>query len=334
MNAVSNTILQTSSKLELNDYLDAVKLRWTIGRNSSAVKPGIYSIGTPDSSSDVFVSANYKLSFDHLRKSLQGINAWILVIDTKGVNVWCAAGKGTFGTDEIVKRIKVHNLSEIVEHKKIIVPQLGATGVAAHLVKQETGFRVLYGPVLAKDIKEFIGAGYKASPQMRRVTFPLWERLKLIPAEICYGGKYIFLVPSLFIILGGLNRNGYSVDLAFSEGVRAAIILLFTCFSTAILTPALLPFLPFRRFSLKGIILGAFIFALIYFKGFAGTLLIEKASWFFMVFSLSSFLAMNFTGASTFTSLSGVTKEMKTALPAQIIGAAVGLILWIVSRFF
>jgi hypothetical protein len=42
---------------------------------------------------------------------------------------------------------------------------------------------------------------------------------------------------------------------------------------------------------------------------------------------------MNFTGTSTFTSLSGVQKEMKTAIPAQITISALGVILWIVSKF-
>jgi acetyl-CoA decarbonylase/synthase complex subunit gamma len=44
-------------------------------------------------------------------------------------------------------------------------------------------------------------------------------------------------------------------------------------------------------------------------------------------------MAMNFTGSTTFTSLSGVQKEMKTALPAQIAMAGVGLAGWILSKF-
>ena len=65
------------------------------------VDPGLYSLGNPDSSSPVFVSANYRLSFNALRGSLKNSNCWILVLDTKGINVWCAAGKGTFGTEEL-----------------------------------------------------------------------------------------------------------------------------------------------------------------------------------------------------------------------------------------
>ena len=79
---------------------------WAIGRSRYAVAPGLYALGAPDPWSPVFVTANYKLSFDRLRTAAPGLNAWILVLDTRGINVWCAAGKGTFGTDEVVRRIE------------------------------------------------------------------------------------------------------------------------------------------------------------------------------------------------------------------------------------
>ena len=84
----------------------------------------------------MLVTGNFKLSFDHLRKNLNGINAWILVLDTHGINVWCAAGKGTFSTKELVKRIKEVCLEKIVDHKRVIVPQLGATGVSSGQTKK------------------------------------------------------------------------------------------------------------------------------------------------------------------------------------------------------
>jgi len=76
---------------------DAEKPTPAAFRMSYAISPGLYAVGNPTKESDVFVSANYKLSFDVLRRELKGFNAWILVLDTKGINVWCAAGKGTFG---------------------------------------------------------------------------------------------------------------------------------------------------------------------------------------------------------------------------------------------
>jgi hypothetical protein len=42
---------------------------------------------------------------------------------------------------------------------------------------------------------------------------------------------------------------------------------------------------------------------------------------------------MNFTGASTFTSLSGVRKEMRIAVPLQLLGAVSGVVIWAVGLF-
>lgn len=229
------------------DTLGDWKARWAIGRMKYSVEPGIYAAGSPDAGSPVFVSANYKMSFDHLRSQLAGRDGWILVLDTKGINVWCAAGKETFGTEELVRRIEEVRLSEIVRHKTLIVPQLGAAGVSAHKVKQLSGFGVVYGPVRAEDLPAFLDAGMKATEEMRRVTFPLRDRVVLIPVELVSWGKYAVLAAACFLVLAGLNPNGYSNATAMSEGVRAARILLISFLSAVVLGPALLPWLPGRR---------------------------------------------------------------------------------------
>ncbi|NQU84700.1 MAG: acetyl-CoA synthase subunit gamma, partial [Mariniphaga sp.] len=82
----------------LKDYLGTLRVRLSVGRNRYQVNPGLYKFGNPGKDSEVIVTSNYKLSFDIVRKNLKGINAWVLVLQTYGVNVWCAAGKGTFGT--------------------------------------------------------------------------------------------------------------------------------------------------------------------------------------------------------------------------------------------
>ncbi len=333
LDTIVGKIPQISTKWSNSDVWNTIKVRWSIGRMSYKVKQGLYAIGNPDADSNIFVSANYKLSFDHLRRALAGINAWILVLDTKGVNVWCAAGKGTFGTKELVYRIKAHSLEKLVEHHKVIVPQLGATGISAHEVKEKTGFSVIYGPIRATDIKEYLNAGLKATPEMRRVTFPILERIKLIPVEITYGKYYMLLVPALIFILSGLNPKGYSIDVAWETGIYPIINLIAAYFAGCALTPLLLPWIPFRAFSLKGLFVGGIIAGILFYFNFLGNTIIEMISWFLMMGSISSFLAMNFTGSSTYTSLSGVQKEMKIALPLQITAAAIGLIGWIISRF-
>jgi len=322
-----------STKWTATDLWQTIKVRWSIGRMNYKVKQNIYAVGHPDENSDVFVTANFKLSFDILRRALDELNAWVLVLDTKGINVWCAAGKGTFGTKELVYRIKAHGLDKIVNHRHIIVPQLGAVGVSAHEVKEKTGFRVIYGPVQANDIKTFLENNKKASPEMRKVKFPFVERIKLIPVELFYGGYFLLLIPAIFFILSGLSTNGYSVKKAWESGGMAVLYLFSAYISGCIITPALLPLIPFRMFSLKGLIIGWLMAGLFVFAGILSTSLFETLIWFLIMGSISSFLAMNFTGASTFTSLSGVTKEMKLALPLQIGAAIIGIIGWIITRF-
>ncbi|NIM14172.1 MAG: acetyl-CoA synthase subunit gamma [Candidatus Aminicenantes bacterium] len=324
-------IPQVPTTLSRSDKWGNLKVRLAIKRMKYKVEPGLYAVGNPDSESMVLVTANYKLSFDTLRKELTGMDAWILVLDTKGINVWCAAGKGTFGTDELVHRIEVTGLKEIVTHRRLIVPQLGATGVAAHKVKKRSGFSVIYGPVRAADIRVFLESGMKVTPEMRRVTFSVYDRLKVIPVEVTTGAGILLIIMAVFFLLSGLNRSGYSFQ--WDVGIASVLNLVMAYVAGTILGPLLLPWLPGRSFSLKGAEIGIIAFIVSYFSNLAGTHIVQIAAWLLLIGALSSFLTMNFTGASTYTSLSGVKKEMRAAVPLQIVAAVIGIGLWITGRF-
>jgi hypothetical protein len=321
-----------SAELTAIDFMGAVMVRWGIHRDNYKISPGIYAIGSPDENSDVFVTANYKLTFDNLRKNLSGLNGWILVLDTKGVNVWCAAGKGTFSTKELVKRIRLVSLDKMVKHKRLIIPQLGATGIAAHMIKEETGFNVHYGPVRASDIKKFIRDGYRADKEMRRVRFTLNDRIKLIPNDFMYGKYYLLGALAVVFIISGFSGNGLFYSDFSNKSGPALLNVLFAYLSGIVITPIFLPYIPGRPFSLKGFYSGALVFLILLMINLTGENIFEIISWFFVITVISSFLAMNFTGSSTFTSLSGVKKEMKTAVPLQIIFAVTGIILMIIGK--
>lgn len=300
------------------------------------VEPGLYAVGNPDSNSVVLVSANYKMSFDRLRSELTGFSAWILVVDTDGINVWCAAGKGTFGTEEVVRRIEIVKLSEIVDHRRLVLPQLAAPGVSAHEVKKLSGFSVTYGPVRAEDLPAFLAAGMKATEEMRRVRFPLIARAVLIPVELVMGTKYIMLFAVCFLLLAGLSRRGYSAPLVLTEGLPSAILILAAYLAAIIGGPVLLPWLPGRAFSVKGLWIGlasaAAATPYLLNSAFSDDRL-TIAGWLLIVPTICSFFVMNFTGASTYTSLSGVKREMRIAVPLQLLCAAAGVGLWLAGRF-
>jgi len=337
MSTPAGEVPQASTSLRLPDHLGTCKARWGIARMRYGIVPGLYAVGTPSDESPVLVTANYKMSFDRLRSQLTGIDAWILVLDTKGVNVWCAAGKGTFGTDEIVHQVPATNLSEVVSHRRLIVPQLGAPGVAAHEVKQRCGFRVVYGPVRAADVPAFLETGMKAAPEMRRVFFPILDRLAVAPVELALAGKSMLVIAVCFLFLAGLGLDGFDWTRVATVGLGSAALFLATCVGSIVLAPALLPWLPGRAFSAKGAWLGlAFVLGLV---GYMWNHIEAIESWFavaawcLMIPAVASFLAMNYTGASTYTSLSGVRIEVRVAAPIQAICAILGAVLWLVGRF-
>jgi acetyl-CoA decarbonylase/synthase complex subunit gamma len=301
------------------------------------VDPGLYALGQPDSEAPVLVTANFKLSFDRLREALPGRSAWILVLDTKGVNVWCAAGKSTFGTRELVERIKSSGLEKVVTHRRLILPQLSGPGISAHQVKKLSGFKVIYGPIRSEDLSAFLDAGLKATAEMRIKTFNILERLVLIPIELVAALKTaLFIAPVLFLAGGLGGPQSYWAN-AMNHGLFGVISFLGAIIAGAVLTPLLLPWIPGRAFALKGLQVGlavALVFTAV--RGFDVTIpsqLLESLAWLFLGPAVSAYLAMNFTGASTYTSLSGVRKEMRWAVPLEIGAGVTGAALWLISRF-
>jgi hypothetical protein len=320
---------QVSTKWSIRDRWGGIKARWGVNRMNYKINPGLYAVGNPDSDSHVLVTANYKLTFDKLRKELTGMNLWILVLDTKGINVWCAAGKGTFGTRELVSRLKRTRLNEIVSHHTIILPQLGAPGVSAHQVLKQSGFRIVFGPVRAADIGQFISLGMKATQEMREVTFNAYDRLVLTPIELVQAMKpSIILFGILFILnLIGIGPFGL-VDFYAYLGA-----LVMGC----VITPFLLPWIPGRAFSLKGWMIGL-IWALAVnllngFPAMPAYSILKALAYILILPSVSAFYAMNFTGSSTYTSFSGVLKEMKIAVPVMAVTITAGILLMIINSF-
>ena len=328
---------EVSSSLQWADRRGGFQARWGIGRMHYTIEPGLYALGKPDERSPVLVTANYKMSFDRLRQALPGRDGWILVLDTKGINVWCAAGKGTFGTSELVGRIESSGLTRIVSHRELILPQLSGPGIAAHHVKKLSGFKAIYGPIRAKDLPPFLDAGNQATPEMRLKTFTSWDRLVLIPIELIQALKAGLIIIPILFVLAFLGRSGEGWPNALSHGLFSALAILTAILAGSVLTPLLLPWLPGRAFSLKGLIPGFLTAAILLFFGWGHWITwtgrLEILAWFFLIPAVSAYLAMNLTGTSTYTSLSGVRKEMRWALPLEIGAGMVGLILWLGSHF-
>lgn len=335
METAAGTVPQVHAQLNWHDKMGTVNVRLGFGRNDYKIAPGLYAVGRPDRSSPVLVTANYKLSFDHLRRHLDSINAWILILDTRGINVWCAAGKGTFGARELIYRVQRTQLEKVVDHRKLILPQLSATGVNGREVKKRCGFKVVWGPVLASDLPTFLSKGEKADGDMRRVTFTFVERAVLVPVELTLLRKYLLWTLLGIFAASGIGPDLFSISFAWQRGILMLWAGVAGIVAGAILVPILLPWLPGRAFALKGGLTGLVLGIVttlsmiknphISILGALGLILITTA--------LSSFLSMNFTGSTPYTSPSGVEKEMRKAIPLQLLTAFIAILFWISAGF-
>jgi hypothetical protein len=315
-----------STERNWRDVLGGWRVRWGIRRMQYLVAPGLYRAGNPDRQSPVLVTANYKLTVDAVRSQLAGLDVWLLVLDTRGVNVWCAAGKGTFGTEELVRRVEAVGLASVVDHRKLVVPQLGATGVAAHVVHRATGFSVHYGPVRARDIRAYLAAGMTATPEMRHVSFDWRERAVLAPMEAVSVLKLALGTLIALALLEALGPKGLSWHVAADSAPFLAAIL-----AGSVVVPMLLPWLPSRVFAVKGAVAGAVCVGAVLVAVPDGVL--ETAGTALLGVALASYMGMMFTGATTFTNLAGAQLEVRRALPVIVIAALLGAVLRVAAIF-
>jgi hypothetical protein len=199
--------------------------------------------------------------------------------------------------------------------------------VSAHEVKARSGFSVIYGPVRAEDIKAFIAADYKATKEMRTVNFTMRDRIVLVPLELTEVAKFLL---KLFGVLFLINLFA-----ARPFGIWDFLIIANAALIGAAITPILLPFVPGRAFAFKGWLLGAIgTFLIVWTYGWlAPPTLLLGIGYMLALPAFSAYLAMNFTGASTYTSPSGVLKEMKIALPFIVPLIAIGAVLILIKAF-
>ena len=313
----------------VRDRLGTCRARLGLDRNNYTVNPGLYAIGNPGPEAPVIVTANYKLTFDTVRFTLAGRDLWLLVADTRGINIWCAGGKGTFSATGIADQVRKTGLERIVAHRRLILPQLGANGVRARDLRKACGFEAVFGPVRAQDLPRYLDNGIDEA--MRAVTFSLRERAEVIPVELVLGWKLI-LSAVLAAALLSLIGPEFSLQSILQRWALAATATGLGLAAGAILFPLLLPALRTRLFFLGGAGLGLALAVLLpaIFPQLSWAATAGAGLW---TISLASWLALNFTGSTPYTSPSGVEKEMRMAIPILAGSTVLAMILFVTGNF-
>jgi ferredoxin len=178
-------------------------------------KTGMIKIGNPSRTSPVFLTCNYHLTVERLKKALHGFDCYILIANSNGHNVWCGATGGHFTNHDVISVLKTSGIEKLVVRKDVILPQLAATGIETKYIEKKTGWRAIWGPVYAKDIRMFIENNLKKTIQMREVKFSVIQRMEMaimwaFPFSIIFSLIMIFFWPDELLIL-----NGYIWGLTF-----------------------------------------------------------------------------------------------------------------------
>jgi NAD-dependent dihydropyrimidine dehydrogenase PreA subunit len=140
---------------------------------------GLRAVGDPGPGAPVFLTCNFDLTVRRVLQALEGLDCYLLVANSKGINVWCAAGGGILNAHSIISVLKTSRIADKVEHRTLILPQFSAPGIDVARVEAETGWRCKFGPAYAADIPAYVAAGFKATDAMRRAKFPLADRLEM-----------------------------------------------------------------------------------------------------------------------------------------------------------
>jgi NAD-dependent dihydropyrimidine dehydrogenase PreA subunit len=138
---------------------------------------GLVRIGSPDRDSPVLVTCNFYITVRRMMRLLRGLDLWLLVADSKGVNVWCAAGAEEFNTHSVVSAVKTSGIADRVDHRRLTLPPLGAPGIRARDVEAQTGWSCRWGPVYERDIPRYLSGGERRDEAMKRARYDWRERL-------------------------------------------------------------------------------------------------------------------------------------------------------------
>jgi len=144
-------------------------------------KPGLIRIGNPGQSSPVLVTTNYDLTVRRMCRALKELDCYLLIAPAAGVDVWCAATGGRFTIDSVISVLKTSRIGKLVKHRRLILPQLSATGINIFELRKRSGWSAVFGPIRAEDIPSYL-ASRRRPESMTRISFAIPERLEMATA--------------------------------------------------------------------------------------------------------------------------------------------------------
>jgi len=163
------------------------------------IEPGIYRSGNPTKNSPIIVTANYDFTYIKVMRNIRHIDAWVLCVDSNGINVWCAARGNDFGNDQLLEAVEATGIQKFTEKKTLILPQLSAGGVSIPQLPKKSvkfPFKVKFGPIWSKQIPEYLEENPSKKPDfMKLAKFSLSHRMRALVTHTTFLLRKVFLLP-------------------------------------------------------------------------------------------------------------------------------------------
>jgi len=272
------------------------------------IEPGLYKSGNPSEKSPIIVTSNYKYTFIKIMRGLKGSDAWVLCVDSDGINVWCAARGDDFGNKQLIEAIKATNVQNLVKEKTLILPQLSAGGISAPNLhdSKKFPFKIKFGPIWSKHLPEYLEKNPIKKPErMRVIKFSLGHRLRALITHLT------FLIRKVFIYQLTLVAVLLLIFEPFIHEFNLFLEILFAIILTNTIMPILLPMTGFTRsFILKGLFFGTLnviLLSIISWILYQNSIIILLSIPFF--FWIAFFSTMSFSGFTMHTSPSEIRAQ-------------------------
>jgi ubiquinone/menaquinone biosynthesis C-methylase UbiE len=301
------------------------------------IEPGIYRSGNPDKNSPIIATSNYIYTYIKVMRALKGIDAWVLCVDSRGINVWCAARGGNFGVRELLEAVKATNIEELTNTRTIILPQLSAGGVDSRVLpqnSQEFPFKIKYGPVWAKNLPEYLETQPARKPEKMKIAkFSLKHRMRAGLTHLTFLLRKVFLWPLLGLLLVAFGLNTFSpLNISY---INIGEIIIWIGFTNLIIA-GLFPIVNFtRKFLIKGLSFGIL-----------NVILLGSLTWIFynsivtiLFFSpfflwLGFFCTMSFSGYTFATNPGEIQEEYPIFRDINLVLLVVSVILLLIGILF
>ncbi len=304
----------TEAPISLNftilDYFK-VLISWILSyRRTFSIEPGLYFTGKEyDMNTPMIVTCNYHMTVFLVWRKMRRIPVRVLVIDTKGINVWCSAGKGQFNAQEILKQLAKYPKEILTNEAKLqlILPKLSLSGVKLSDLRPYD-IDPIIGPIYLEELPAFLTKRPFKNSIDSHYKFDLRDRLfTLIPTFIQFT---VYLGIGAIVLL--------AIHLWLNTGIWWQVIPIGLTITTIYIL--MFPWLPTKSFAKKGIslffILSALFVAILNHYGIHRVL-----DWVFYVsftVGASLFFSLYYTGNSGVSNYSEVRRETIIYLPISV----------------